>query len=495
MDFSFQTSDGGGGTGKPVADEYDPSQPLDSSDDEDLSSGGQGILNFERRSPPPTNAIVTPSPQNTSNHPQQGVTINKDVVVPETHHPSPAAATPFPRPILPPSQSKLSENRVSNLDPDVDLSSIPMPSDEYRRPTIQFSIPTRHRLMSISTLIKRQKGVMRKQDKGGGGLNFNSEVSKAFQKGSGDDPDDSNDGDKPKISLVHEIFGSDDEDQDNLEREEEAGVTESLEGGNITCEEHHDPEEQTPITSSTPLEENNKWKTVAETVIQATNPPALANSRSSSFRHPSPEFESFANNALMTPPSDSQDGIKISIKPSSELLEACGNESSSPDIVTIDEPVEGVTVEESLDTAEDSRGKENKQIVLECVSDTDEDDFEVTFVGIGRANLVDLRQGRLSRRNQPQTNKKSATATDSPPSPCNGFEDGEIVESDKRRRRDKKKKKSKKRKRSKDSRVSSKMNSERSGGESGERKSDSESDGKEVSWRKPKLAAKTRNYR
>jgi len=396
----------------------------------------------------------------------------------------------------------------SNKEPEIDLSSIPMPSDEYRRPTIQFSIPTRHRLMSISSLIKRQKGVMKKQDKDGGStICYNSEVSKAFNKGDGEDGAGEGEGgtDRPKVSLVQEIFGSDEEenvkedqediamqspeDQGDLESnnkeqrnsQSSSGVT--LEGGEVslssTGNELLSERCSTEITGGD--DTNNRWKTLEKSVesdetVSASGVVACVAADS------------------LEEDDNSQEEIRISIKPSSELLEEAGNENSSeaeePEIIIEEDTVADVDGDNN-----DNSRKENNQIILECVSD-EEPDFEVTYVGIKRSNPSSLR----SKQGHARLPRKG-TSVESPhrrrsSSPLNGFEEGEIVEISDRKKKKAKKKKSKKRKRSRDSRISSSRASERSTGGSPEKsKSFSEnSDSKEVSWRKPKMA-KARNYR
>lgn len=458
-------------------EEYDPSHPLDSSDEEEQHIG----LQFENDVD--CSEVIEP--------PEQPPPI---VTETQTLMKSSLSTTTTNTSVLP-------------KEPDIDLNSIPMPSDEYRRPAIQFSIPTRHKLMSISSLIKRQKGVMKKQDKGGG-LCYSSEISKAFHKsdtsgdGQGQGASDSGDEDRPKISLVQEIFGSDDEEnpKDSEDTEEAPIISEGMDTSSQPSVDSVEEIETLPAavaaattTTTTILnfqalneDANKRWKTVEET---------------SRLESPDRSLRDNENVQNCTPIIDAEDNsageLRISIKPPSELMEKPSNDDEGSSEFEAPAPNKN-------ETNESERGKENQLIVLECVSEDDMDEIEVTYVGtrkttsIQRPKLGQKLPTEKLRKRSISPRKRSLSPRKRSLSPLNGFEEGEIIEQADRKKKKAKKKKSKKRKRSKDSRVSSKLNSERSN--SIEKKSFSENsdgggNGKEVSWRKPSKMTKTRNYR
>jgi hypothetical protein len=550
-------------------EEYDPSCPLDSSEEEDEGETSACNLQFEKTVPVVGRGEEgrLSSASSSSVSPEKGTAIattstgtgpitlaSTTAITTATANTAGAGSTmPAPDFFLQPfasvapslelpdstkgsitNSSSIISFNINNVslpkDPEIDLSSIPMPSDEYRRPTIQFSIPTRHRLMSISSLIKRQKGVMKKQDKGGGSaMCYNSEVSKAFHKSDGGDGggaggDQSEDGqeDRPKVSLVEEIFGSDDEDKDIVKEDEGDGSQEDGGDSQGSVENHLSggpslgdimtvaASVRTTTTTAGDApgceDASSRWKTIAEDSSEESLP-SSDGARLAAVLSNETVLEGGSNATSVQVPAvideedeNSMDEIRISIKPPSELLEAQNNDNSS-DVEALTEIT--TTASPSAIEGEEhdhSRGKENSHIILECVSDEEEPDFEVTFVGIkSRTTNVRVKQPQAGppprlphRRNKdstPPPRKRSI-------SPINGFEEGEIVELSERKKQKKaKKRKSKKRKRSKDSRISSKA-SERSPIDSADKnKSFSEnSDSKEVSWRKPKMA-KARNYR
>ncbi|ODM93592.1 PHD and RING finger domain-containing protein 1 [Orchesella cincta] len=206
-----------------LAEEYDPSEPLTSSDEEEHIAKSPSPK-YSQEDRPVTNS-------STANN-----------------------------------ISPISNNKYPTLP---DLNSIPVPLDENRRPVIHFSIPTRHRLLPISTLIKRQKGNLRKDGKGDG---LQQDAGKVFgfdKSLDGDDEDEEDDDDdsRPKISLVAEIFGSDDENEDETEQlqapdaeiQNRANIDQEMETRHQSLLPESDTQQKCDIDPT-----SGRWKIVAD---------------------------------------------------------------------------------------------------------------------------------------------------------------------------------------------------------------------------------------
>lgn len=184
--------------------EYDPSDPLASSEDDENSKRNLERTASKQRSP-------SPKPQRIR---KTGQIRNAAAAA--------AAAAAVARAAASPRKEVGKKPEAASTVPD--LSSIPMPPEEPRRHVIHFSIPKRHNLIPISSLMKRQKGMAKKESKG---VDFQSEISKAFgsegqEEGSAEDARTDDEQNLPKISLVAEIFGSDEDEDVEMQTEVDA---------------------------------------------------------------------------------------------------------------------------------------------------------------------------------------------------------------------------------------------------------------------------------
>lgn len=307
-----------------LAEEYDPSEPLTSSDEEEhslqLIDGGRGKqatspeLKATRKEPNNGNSnlnknIYTTSDGGGGSGNRKGSSNSSALESSSSSSPKTYSLSTTP----PPSKSSASEaivlskysvqeprppphlsggsygNSVSNVSR-VDLNSIPVPPEENRRPVIHFSIPTRHKLLPISSLIKRQKGAG-KRDGGGGNGNGQQSDGKASERGQdGDDEDEEDELDdlsRPRISLVAEIFGNDDDDEENEEETEQQTMADNnknkIVGGidqpetdtrlllNHTTFEGGMQQQPNPDKISDP--NHGRWKLVADEPNANFNPP------------------------------------------------------------------------------------------------------------------------------------------------------------------------------------------------------------------------------
>ncbi|CAG7835859.1 unnamed protein product [Allacma fusca] len=461
---------------KKAREEYDPSQPLNSSEEEDDEE------ELEIQLPP-----SSPNRPKTSPRYQANVQTCSG------------------------SSSSLPTTRVD--EPDLDLNSIPMPSDDYKRPTIQFSIPTRHKLLSISSLIKRQKGVAKKETKNA--LSFTSEISKAFGEDKQDDSDDEQNrgDDEPKLSLVAEIFGSDDED-DRPKKDETPFVSDvpsGLDPPLAAVSHDHDLTPPLPLQpsleledqldsvvltpSANPIENAPRWKKIVveteesnklvETIIQKD------------FASEMDVQEATANNIIENEDESSNDSISVL-----EMIE-------NPKYVDDEVQVVSITSGGDIDKRSKDFGRKSqiidrdKPIVLESISEGDsefERDSSKGGSGSGSKRKSKKDKETTSRDKVREKDNRKGSKRKRSFSSVSNREEGEIIDSpEKRRKKKKEKKKSKKRRRSKDDKSTRLDFSEKKLSDVAaplHNSSEEENLGDNlIAWRKPSNSAKERNYR
>ncbi|CAL8079511.1 unnamed protein product [Orchesella dallaii] len=231
-------------TKPPPRQKYDPSEPLTSSDEDEKSQRIVERRVSKRKSSSPTKL--------------------SDMIGSTSRRPSAARGY---------SPTKAQERKSRSQDtpssaPASDLNCIPIPPEEGRRPVIHFSIPTRHKLLPISSLMKRQKGVAKRETRvdGGSTINFQSEISKAFSSSENDGTEQKEEQDVdenvPKISLVAEIFGSDEEE------DSEEIATQNVPATSNGQEASEEQKEEAPEQTSKPVQaaidtSSGLWKTLS----------------------------------------------------------------------------------------------------------------------------------------------------------------------------------------------------------------------------------------
>jgi len=432
-------------------DEYDPCHPLTSSEDEDV--------------PPPQTQPLNTTTMNTL---------------------SPQKPKPAPAP------------------PPVEVSTIPLPGDEYRRPTIQFSIPSRHRIFSMGSLIRRNKGVMKKEAKAGGSISFQSEMSKAFARKL-DDSGSSGSAEPEKLSLVAEIFGS---DEDEEEEETGAAHTNELETHVhvpvVTLPslvvENPVPEPPPVVESTTEGLEGSKWRKIVEDepVVTSIVPPKCLPVETpieadqdddvvviGEVRSP-PEVQ-----IIETPPPEPEDELGRELLSSRDRRQ---HKKSTEPSTTKSSDEKSPTLKEnthagSIDSLSDSENEFERQRLREKRLNAKKKDEERRRDRRSKSPKKDKDNKRTQKR------RRSLSAE----SNC---EEGEILDvPDKKKKKTKKSKKSKKRRRGTRSRSSSSSEdgvsfSEKKIPEEAHGQITEEDDGAEdVHWKKPSKSTKERNYR
>lgn len=407
---------------------YDPSQPLESSDEDEQFRGNLMSIN--------------PSEDT-------GIRAKKQA----SSHPSKSFSCKAP-----------------------DLSSIPMPPDDGRRPAIHFSIPKRHNLLSLSSLMKRQKGLTKKECKSDGTtLNLQSEISKVFGTiGSQDsEPRSEDDENLPKISLVAEIFGSDEDDDE--EAVGEAGATASLPDAAIPPESQEDKATTEDIEpTSKPVDNaidvtSGRWKTVSEEAVpEPTIPPPSS----------VPVVDTVAINDQA-----GKEDMETSQRRGSE------DEPEIIEIVTLNVPARPPQPRRFMAGAHG----------VETISGTDDSDIEVidevqSAKGTAKENTSGSKESRsrsASPRRRQERKRRHSSSSGS------FFEEGEIVDGSQKRRREKRRKMKKGRlNKDKGAKGSSGLKERNSAGADIHSNISSEDEGKaendSVEWKKPKKTPEKR---
>lgn len=448
---------------KATKEEYDPSEPLTSSSEDEEQS-----INLI----PTKNSIIE----------------QKTLAV------APVVVAPAPR--------KISARPASSQSERMDVSTIPMP-EEHRRPTIQFSIPTRHRLIPISSLIKRQKGVLKRDSKSGNMMSFHSEVSKAFGDEGEEDgnEEECKSGGSPsedaRLSLVAEIFGSDDDENETDQyvpgKEDETDIPEvshenetnevSMQIGNSVWE----PEgiEGAHYSAS------SRWKKIVDESTSARPTAALIEAKKTedstvsieSIKAPEPEvciIEQSRGPAVIS--YKERDRNSISEKTKTRSAHAHRDKTSSP-----------------------QKRKGDKALInsLEFISDSDSD-LEITAVMTKGRETNAVAPKRKANESESQSHHKKQDENEDTSrqrkrslSSVSNCEEGEIVDNSDKKRKKTKKKKSKHGKKSKDSKSPTDFSEKKLTDDhlQPEFSSDENADKiKAISWRKPSKL-KERNYR
>lgn len=426
--------------------EYDPSQPLTSSDEEEQSN--------KQKVNQSSNVLITPAARKADEH--------------------------------------LTSQKINKLD----LSSIPVPPEEHRRPAIQFSIPTRHKLIPISSLIKRQKGIVRKESSVGSASNYQTEISKAFGRDDetegGREENDVEDGTghAEKVSLVAEIFGSDEEEQEEITQnvEEPKPIAQSSNATSIP-----EQSQESFADKPDPLQ-SNKWKKLEIEAIPEPEPPSTvtmpdavcdsskiipvseANDMTTSISHSTSEDSSAKEKRTQA--------RSIGTRKAQSSLELISDESD--DEVTIISPPKPNKTQENNSNPDIivlSPDKPNKN----AKKDRD------------RINGKDKIPSSIDKNVKQKDKHSSRSRKGRRSSSRSNYEEGEIISPDKKKKKGKKNKKVKKRKRSKESHSSPRINfDERQLPDQGygiNSSSEAEEGGQKVSWRKPSKSTKERNYR
>ena len=464
-----------------AVEEYDPSQPLTSSDEEEHS------IKLTQRS----SSRRTPEKS-----PQKQPPMRPGRV----------------------SSNKEAREKLEDTPSALDLSSIPLPSDDHGkshddnrvRPTIQFSIPTRHKLLSISSLMKRQKGVAKKESKNA--LSFSSEISKAFGEDKQDESDEENEkSDEPKVSLVAEIFGSDDEEEkinnaDNDSSSSAAGglvadkpVEPALLPGKIPLL----PPAPNPVPAVLPdLVEQVQPAPVLPPVVSAAEKSSMwrqiVTEDTSTVAESQPDTPPLEDAPIAQPPlvedEDSNDSIAVL-----ETVQKSNKTTEDDDIQVVGFTPAKEKRAKELPKKQPSTEKE-KGSQLESISEGDSEFERQSRRGDGSAAESKRKSRRDRVKEKPKDNKERKTSRRRrSQSSVSNREEGEIVDSpEKRRKKRKDKKKAKKRKRSKNGKTAIDFSEKKITDVSTSLRHSSEEENmgdSVVAWRKPSNSAKERNYR
>lgn len=581
---SSATKSGRKGSRKPrLAEEYDPSEPLTSSDEEEhsllliegtpnsrSSGGGANTHNNETKCSDSSSGIsvVDPSrlasplrlasPPRLSTTPPPPVaktTFSSVVTIPIVsnsieQNTTPANNTSSNSNSNTTSSSNSNSKNVNNSR--LDISSIPVPPEENRRPTIHFSIPTRHRLLPISSLIKRQKGGGKKDGGTGGQLADGFRGSE--KSGDADDEDEEDElEERPKISLVAEIFGgTDDEDEENEDetdgalqpqqgmQPEDKPVNDTLHTDSAAVTSQNNGIVDNGSQQTQPIIDAGRWKLVAdEPTADATNngatdtmpvpPPALAvvsESESQLLATPTAQSSETADNEAGEDEPEIIEIVTLNVPPTSRLrplrrrpiFGRLGVENGGePEVIDIDQddeeeapvvpavvaptassppppPVPPTAKEHHHHRATPSPPRRSSSS-LKDISTNSENDREKRHGS--RASPVNGSPVRPERHFKRPHSSSSVS----------NCEEGEIVDSVNKKRKKDKKKKAKRRKRSKDSMSpspsSSKLPEKRlsdgvpptASTSDHEDEGGSRGGGSAISWRKPSKRTQNRNYR
>jgi hypothetical protein len=428
-------------------EEYDPSHPLTSSDDDEVADIPQP------KSPPPTK---------------------------------------------PPPETQRGKLRTES--PALNLASIPVPNEEYRRPTIQFSIPTRHRIFSMGSLIKRNKGLVRKEVKSGSSISFQTEMSKAFgtEKEEEEEGEEGGqvekEGEGERVSLVAEIFGSDEEE------EEGTRVSEPLSTVPLDPDPLPEPILPAAETARDGVLDSAKWKKVVKDIEPPLPAPLLDDDVVLICEEP-PEVQ-----IIETPPTEPEDDLR------SDERRRERRSRKAAVVVEVEPRTEPEAKEvasernpSSLDSISEEDGPEMDNLKKKDGEKRTEENV-ATVKTATSFNIMDFDPDKPSPKDKSPKKDKEKKASKRKKSFSNesNCEEGEILDvAEKKRKKGKKSKKSKKRKRSsKDSRSPSPVEFTERKVPAGPRavgsssSSDDEDDeSKRVSWKKPSKLTKERNYR
>lgn len=431
--------------------EYDPSEPLNSSEEDDNSD--RNLVKNRRKKGP----VHPPSKKK-----QLALTVGQSLTVLGRRRLQATSASRKP-------QTSASAARM-------DLSSIPIPAEEVRRPVIHFSIPKRHNLIPISSLMKRQKGVARKESKGdGSSINFQSEISKAFGNESQEENSAADDGDEnlPKISLVAEIFGSDEDEEDEVVQAAVVDDSTTQTSGPVGVVEGQ-IEEQTeaaeniaarPVNTEPTIDvTSGRWKTVSEEVKRAE--PSIQQNSSS---------EGTAN---------------VNVDGTNETSGVARDQEAEeePEIIEI------VTLNIPPRPPRPPSRRFMGPHEVETISDSSNSDIEVIDeVSTPRTSKKKDKDGDGSRSGSrsPRSNRRDKKRRHSASSEKSNSEDGELGDKDgvnaKRRRKEKRRKDRHKRRRTSAERaVDGALHSN---------VSSADEEGDNVTWKKPSKKGNDRNYR